>query len=484
MPLSLAALRAACENKTKMRCDGYPRAMFVHQVFEAEREVSLGFRKGRGGYFEQADFEDVLGEWGADEMNEAEEEDTGEEEELVVSDRTQAQLDGAGFWHDCRNQHSSADAAMMELLDNVADEHPTRCAIEVRARAGTATCVALRNDVRDRAASVLDALSLMRSEKRGPGALIGENGVGLKAAAAKLGGGAVVLTARRAAQSFGIRRGARRETVGEGAAVFEVGVLAESLQRAGRPPVIPIAVFAARSLDRNVVGRAWAAAVTASPAAALTAEACSGIVDVEAACIALAASILDEDTLAPRRATHASAFEVVLFDTFEAAPTVARKLGEILRGETYLDRTFVATIADGVGEPGEEIEPYDLVRSLMEPARERVEVGRDRYVTVVVGFSTVSKHADAASPLLVYTKGRLVERHDDWRLALNLRQHLKRDFRKEYALGLTVVIVDDAGCLRQTHTKQRIVDDVAFEVAKGGAATFAAEYFVAVQNSA
>ena len=109
----------------------------------------------------------------------------------------------------------------------------------------------------------------------------------------------------------------------------------------------------------------------------------------------------------------------------------------------------------------------------MEPARERVEVGRDRYVTVVVGFSTVSKHADAASPLLVYTKGRLVERHDDWRLALNLRQHLKRDFRKEYALGLTVVIIDDAGCLRQTHTKQRIVDDVAFEVAKGGAATFA-----------
>ena len=175
---------------------------------------------------------------------------------------------------------------------------------------------------------------------------------------------------------------------------------------------------------------------------------------------------------------------MVLFDTFEAAPTVARKLGEILRGETYLDRAFVATIADGVGERGEEIEPYDLVRSLMEPARERVEVGRDRYVTVVVGFSTVSKHADAASPLLVYTKGRLVERHDDWRLALNLRQHLKRDFRKEYALGLTVVIIDDAGCLRQTHTKQRIVDDVAFEVAKGGAATFAADYFVAVQNSA
>ena len=55
-----------------MRCDGYPRAMFVHQVFEAEREVSLGFKKGRGGYFEQADFEDVLGEWGADEPAEAE----------------------------------------------------------------------------------------------------------------------------------------------------------------------------------------------------------------------------------------------------------------------------------------------------------------------------------------------------------------------------------------------------------------------------
>ena len=92
MPLSLAELRAACANKTKMRCHGYPRAMFVHQVFEAEREVSLGFKKGRGGYFEQADFDDVLGEWGADEPAEAEEEDTGEEEELVVSDRTQAQL--------------------------------------------------------------------------------------------------------------------------------------------------------------------------------------------------------------------------------------------------------------------------------------------------------------------------------------------------------------------------------------------------------
>ena len=291
MPLSLAELRAACETKTKMRCDGYPRAMFVHQVFEAEREVSLGFKKGKGGYFEQADFEDVLGEWGADEPAGAEEDasapSAAEDEELVVADRTQAQLDGAGFWHDCRNQHSSADAAMMELLDNVADENPTRCDIEVRARAGGATVVALRNDVRDRAASVLDALSLMRSEKRGPGALIGENGVGLKAAAAKLGGGAVVLTARRAAQSFVIRRGARRETVGEGAAVFEVGVLAESLQRAGRPPEIPIAVFAARSLDG--VGRAWAAAVRDSPAAAKTAEACGGIVDVEAACRSLAA---------------------------------------------------------------------------------------------------------------------------------------------------------------------------------------------------
>ena len=77
MPLSLAELRAACENKTKMRCDGYPRAMFVHQVFEAEREVSLGFKKGKGGYFEQADFEDVLGEWGADEPAEAEEETRG-----------------------------------------------------------------------------------------------------------------------------------------------------------------------------------------------------------------------------------------------------------------------------------------------------------------------------------------------------------------------------------------------------------------------
>ena len=382
MPLSLAELRAACENKTKMRCDGYPKAMFIHQVFEQQQEVSLGFKKSKGGYFEQADFEDVLGEWGDEELVEAEEDasapSAGEDEELVVSDRTQAQLDGAGFWHDCRNQHSSADAAMMELLDNVADENPTRCDIEVRARAGGATVVALRNDVRDRAASVLDALSLMRSEKRGPGALIGENGVGLKAAAAKLGGGAVVLTARRAAQSFVIKRGARRETVGEGAAVFEVGVLAESLQRAGRPPEIPIAVFAARSLDG--VGRAWAAAVRDSPPAALTAEACSGIIDVEAACRSLAASILDEDTLAPRRATHASAFEVVLFDTFEAAPTVARKLGEILRGETYLDRAFVATIADAVGGGVEEIEPYDLCSSLMEPARAGARRGRPRPV--------------------------------------------------------------------------------------------------------
>ena len=91
MPLSLAELRAACETKTKMRCDGYPRAMFVHQVFEAEREVSLGFKKGKGGYFEQADFEDVLGEWGADEPAGAEEDasapSAAKDEELVVEGR-------------------------------------------------------------------------------------------------------------------------------------------------------------------------------------------------------------------------------------------------------------------------------------------------------------------------------------------------------------------------------------------------------------
>ena len=52
MPLSLAELRAACANKTKMRCDGYPKAMFIHQVFEQQQEVSLGFKKSKGGYFE------------------------------------------------------------------------------------------------------------------------------------------------------------------------------------------------------------------------------------------------------------------------------------------------------------------------------------------------------------------------------------------------------------------------------------------------
>ena len=120
---------------------------------------------------------------------------------------------------------------MMELLDNVADEHPTRCAIEVRARAGTATCVALRNDVRDRAASVLDALSLMRSEKRGPGALIDENGVGLKAAA-RFGGGAVVLTARAAQSVTG--GGARREEIGDNRGGLRGRQASPRAQRAAR----------------------------------------------------------------------------------------------------------------------------------------------------------------------------------------------------------------------------------------------------------
>lgn len=501
MPLSLAELRDACARKTKMRCDGYSMPCYVHGVFEKEQEVSLGFKRGRGGYYDQAACDKVLGPWVDDEPAEEEEEEEAGAAEVVVADRTDAVTDGRGFWHDCRNQHSSPEAAMMELLDNVADERPMKCEIEVRARAGGATCVALRNDVRDRNASVLDALSLMRSDKRGPGALIGENGIGLKAAAAKLGGGAVVLSARRAQTRFVIQRGARRDVVEAGAAVFEVGVLAEGLQRAGRPPSIPIAVFAARSLAPRDVARAWAAAVAASPPATLVADTCTGIgVDVAAACAGLAGFVLDAD-VTPRRATHASAFEVVLYDTFEAAPTVARKLGKILRGETYLDRAFVAThapasrrpphetrscgarrLVDAVGEAGEAIEPYDLVGSLLEPARTRVAVGGAKHVSVVAGFSTIAKHADAASPLLVYTRNRLVERHDDWRLALDLRRHINHQYRKEYSLGLTVVVVDADGCLRQTHTKQRIVDDVAFALAKEGAATFAKKYFVAVHK--
>ena len=98
MPLSLAELRAACETKTKMRCDGYPRAMFVHQVFEAEREVSLGFNMMLFGYFATSQRPRAAG---APSIRPAEEDlsatTAAKREELVVADRTQAQLDGAGF---------------------------------------------------------------------------------------------------------------------------------------------------------------------------------------------------------------------------------------------------------------------------------------------------------------------------------------------------------------------------------------------------
>ena len=61
--------------------------------------------------------------------------------------------------------------------------------------------VAIRNDVLGpRFASVSDALMIMTSEKRdgggAHGGLIGQNGVGLKAAAAKLGAGAFAISAR------------------------------------------------------------------------------------------------------------------------------------------------------------------------------------------------------------------------------------------------------------------------------------------------
>ena len=98
----------------------------------------------------------------------------------------------------------------------------------------------IRNDVRGPGVARVDkALTLARSEKRGRefGLLtkVGENGVGLKAAAAKLGGAAVVLGVHPAQDAQQLRReDGSVEAVPAGSAVFTVGVLAESLQKPGR----------------------------------------------------------------------------------------------------------------------------------------------------------------------------------------------------------------------------------------------------------
>ena len=142
----------------------------------------------------------------------------------------------------------SVDAALLELLDNVADEQATRCEISVRAvDGGRSLAVGLRNDVRGpEVARVDQALTLAQSLKRARehGHLIGENGVGLKAAAAKLGNCAVVLSVHPAQSDSRIRReDGATERVPLGSVVFTVGVLAEQLQTRGHAPSLPLCSF-------------------------------------------------------------------------------------------------------------------------------------------------------------------------------------------------------------------------------------------------
>ena len=184
----MSTLRA----KTKMRCDGYPRAMFVHQVFEAEREVSLGFKKGKGGYFEQADFEDVLGEWGADEPAGR----GGRVTRPRPRDEERRRGPHAGA---ARRRGLLARLPEPALVGRRRDDGVAR---RRGRRAGHAVRHCARGAAPRRAWPVLERRSAtapvrarprchLRSEKRGPRRADRRNGVGLKAAAATLGGGAV-----------------------------------------------------------------------------------------------------------------------------------------------------------------------------------------------------------------------------------------------------------------------------------------------------
>ena len=78
----------------------------------------------------------------------------------------------------------------------------------------------------------------------------------------------------------------------------------------------------------------------------------------------------------------------------------------------------------------------------------------------MVGFAAMND-PDAEhwpSRLLVYSP-RLIEQHEDWRVALDLQNVLnKKSLRRECTYGLTVAIVDESDAFAKTHTKQAIVD--------------------------
>ena len=147
MAFSESELSDFCKKKVKMKCksynDGplYPKPMYLHGVYP-NGEVSLGFKRGKGGYFDPALWEDVVGPWGEDAAEApvaaaaaaaaAAAPVAEEAAEEVIADRSCAVMDAVGFWNDLRNQHSSVDAALKELLDNVADEGPRRCEVAAR----------------------------------------------------------------------------------------------------------------------------------------------------------------------------------------------------------------------------------------------------------------------------------------------------------------------------------------------------------------
>lgn len=512
MPYTEAQLSELCSKKTKLRCkkeddgDEYKQGMYIHAVYP-NGECSLGYKRGRGGYFEAVRWTDVVAPWdladepapdAAEPAADAAAPDETDDDAAVIADRTCAVMDAVGFWHDCRNQHSSVDAALLELLDNVADEQATRCEISVRAvDGGRSLAVGLRNDVRGpEVARVDQALTLAQSLKRARehGRLIGENGVGLKAAAAKLGNSAVVLSVHPAQSDSRIRReDGATERVPLGSVVFTVGVLAEQLQKRGHAPSLPLCSFhapgacdAKKGSRAKAVAAAWRGAKSRPAGKLVEKVAKAQGLAVAEACCDLAAFCLD-DAGAPRDASRPSAFEVILAETALPAHDLAGRLKGLLRGPTYLERGYAAVAVDPSGS--ETVAPHSLLRTLLEPARAEVKVGPtdDDVVTVLAGFSISPADVAAAtrpSPLLVYTCGRLVERHDDWRLALDLEGLLRmRAIRKEYSYGLTVVIIDSTKVLKKTHTKQQIVDNEAFRAAKEAAARFATDYYVAVHKA-
>ncbi|KAH8051109.1 hypothetical protein JL721_11205 [Aureococcus anophagefferens] len=447
-----------------------------------------GGPEGKGGYYDPALFSDVLAPYDAEPAAAAAaaapKPDAPDDAAPVIADRTCAVMDACGWWADCQNQHSSTDAALLELLDNVDDEAPTRFEAAVRRLGADRLGLGLRNDVRGpEVARVDQAVTLARSLKRGRdhSQLIGENGVGLKAAAAKLGACAFALSVHPAQIGEQIRReDGVAEAAPLGSAVFTVGVLARSLQEHGQAPCLPVCSFFS-ALAAGDIAAAWRSA-KGRPAGKLVEKVAEeqGF-SVAEACRELGAFCLD-DAGAPRDASRPSAFEVVLAETALPAHDLAGRLKELLRGPTYLERGYEAVAVDPSGS--ETVAPHSLLATLLEPARREIKVGPadDDVVTVLVGFCLAPADVAAAarpSPLLVYTCGRLVERHDDWRLALDLQELTQRAYRKEYAFGLTVVIIDEKKVLEKTHTKQQIVDDEAYRAAKNAAARFAASYYVA-----